>query len=560
MTRKHSLFSMGISGAIVCTLAMGSAHAQGNPGATGSRDVVVDSPAGSFRGISDDGIEVFRGVTYAQAPVGALRWRPPVAEPLAGDIVDARDFGPVCYQPEFPAVATNIYHEDLPPMSEDCLSLNIWRPQNAAKVPVFVWIHGGSLLTGASRFSMYDGRRLAERGMMVVSINYRLGALGFMAHPDLSAESAEHVSGNYGLLDQIEALRWIERNIASFGGNPDNVTIAGESAGGLSVMHLLASPSAHGLFDKAVMQSAYMVSEPSLRSARNGHPSAESEGLRLAAALGAGTVEDLRAMGAGELTKRSFAVGFQTYLTVDGKIVPKQIVDTFDEGSQAKVPILAGFNSGETRSLRMLLPKKPANAQLYEQTIRDSYHDMADVFLRIYPASNLDESILQATRDALYGWTAQRLAAKQTEAGSAAYLYLFDHGYRAADKAGLHAFHGSELPYMFGTIWETAANWPKVPRTSAERELSDAMLDYWASFSKSGRPQSALGPLWPAADVDGPWMVFGDEPTVVNDVLSFRYDLVEHVTCRRRVAGEQQWNWNVGLASPPLPGKTNECQ
>lgn len=520
---------------------------------------VIDAPSGTFLGKLDDGIPTFRGISYAAAPVGNLRWKPPVAKPNADGPVKATDFGPVCFQPEFPNVPANIYYEELPPMSEDCLSLNIWTPKDAENAPVFVWIHGGSLLTGASRFSMYDGRRLAERGVMVVSINYRLGALGFLAHPELSEESPDKVSGNYGLLDQIEALRWIERNIASFGGDPDNVTIAGESAGGLSVMHLMAAPDARGLFDKAVMQSAYMISEPHLREVRNGHPSAESEGLRIAEAVGVDELSQLRSMDASELTKRAAAIGFRTYPTIDGKVVPRQLVDVFDEGAQAPVPILAGFNSGETRSLRMLVPGTPSGKEEYEREIRERYGEVADVFLRVYPSESLDESLLQATRDALYGWTTQRLAEKQTAIGHPAYIYLFDHGYRAADMAGLHAFHGSEIPYMFGTIWETAVNWPRVPRTTEERELSDAMIDYWASFARTGKPFASSSTSWPAFDQTEPWMVFGHDPAIVNDVLSFRYELIEHVVCRRRAAGDQQWNWNVGLASPPLPGRAEEC-
>lgn len=522
----------------------------------------VSAPAGTFRGVAVEGAAVFRGISYAEAPTGARRWKPPVAKADQQAMVDASRFGPVCHQPEFPNVPANIYWEELPPMSEDCLSLNIWQPTGKTatrKVPVFMWIHGGSLLTGAGRFGMYDGRRLAERGVMVVSINYRLGALGFLAHPALSAESADKVSGNYGLLDQIAALRWVKRNIAAFGGDPDNVTVAGESAGGLSVMHLLAAPAAKGLFAKAVMQSAYMVSEPALRDERNGHPSAESEGLRLAAGVGAADLAALRALGPGELTRKATALGYRTYPTVDGLTVPKQLVEIFDEGAQAPVPILAGFNSGEIRSLRMLLPKMPAGASEYESTIRANHGDLAELFLRIYPAASFAESMVQTTRDALYGWTTQRLGVKQAAIGQPAFLYLFDHGYRAADAAGLHAFHGSELPYMFGTIWETSANWPAIPRTREERAFSDAMVDYWASFARSGQPEAAGAPRWPAFGKDESWMVFGERPKPVRDVLSYRYELVEQIVCRRRAAGDQQWNWNVGLAAPKLPPPNAGC-
>ena len=521
---------------------------------------VVESPAGSVAGEASEGITVFRGIPYAEAPVGEHRWKPPMAKAAWDGVRDATEFGPICHQPEFPNVPANIYYEHLPAMSEDCLSLNIWRPDEAERLPVLVWIHGGSLLTGASLFSMYDGTRLAQRGVIVVSINYRLGALGFMAHPELSEESSDGVSGNYGLLDQVEALRWIERNIGAFGGDPENVTIAGESAGALSVMHLMASPPAQGLFDKAIMQSAYMVSQPHLKGARHGHEPAESEGVRLAETIGADSLAEMRKASPEEITKRSFDMGFRTWINVDGKIVPHQLPKSFDRGIQSKVPILAGFNSGETRSLRMLLPSPQPGKSDYEREIQERYGDLADIYLRIYPSADIDESMLQAVRDSLYGWTTQRLAMSQAGVGAPSYLYLFDHGYRAADRLGLRAFHGAEIPYMFGTIWETANNWPRIPETAEERALSDAMLDYWTSFAKTGRPVADGWPDWPHYTAGEPWMVFADQPEIVNDVLGLRYELNEAVVCRRRAAGNQQWNWNVSVASPPLPERVEPCR
>lgn len=521
---------------------------------------VVESPAGTVSGVSLDGVTVFRGIPYAAAPVGELRWKPPEAKRLWDGVLDATEFGPICHQPEFPNVPANIYYEHLPAMSEDCLSLNIWRPDGADKAPVLVWIHGGSLLTGASLFSMYDGTRLAKRGVIVVSINYRLGALGFMAHPELSAESEHGISGNYGLLDQIAALRWIERNIKAFGGDPDNVTIAGESAGALSIMNLMASPPARGLFDKAILQSAYMVSQPHLTEARHGHEAAESEGLRLAETINAESIAEMRAASPEAITGGALSMGFRTWINVDGKIVPHQMVESFDRGLQVNVPIIAGFNSGETRSLRMLLPSPQPGKTEYEREIRERYGDLADAFLRVYPSDDIDESILQAVRDSLYGWTTQRLAMAQDKVGAPAFLYLFDHGYRAADRAGLRAFHGAEIPYMFGTIWETASNWPRIPQTDEERALSDAMIDYWTSFAVSGRPVANGAPDWPRYSAEEPWMVFSGAPKIVKDVLSLRYELNEAVVCRRRSAGNEQWNWNVGIVSPPLPESDEACR
>jgi para-nitrobenzyl esterase len=384
--------------------------------------------------------------------------------------------------------------------------------------------------------------------------------LGFLAHPELSSESPEDVSGNYGFLDQIEALRWIERNIRSFGGDPENVTLAGESAGALSVMYLMTAPPAQGLFDKAVAQSAYMISTPELKESRHGHPSSESLGVWLATKLQADDIAELRAMNPRTLNTRALVAGYPTWGTVDGRIIPRQMVDAFDLGEQAPVPLLVGFNSGELRSLRRLLPETPANAEAYQAKVRDAYGELADRFLRLYPADNIDESLLAATRDALYGWTAERMARKQETIGADAYLYLFDHGYPAADKAGLHAFHASEIPYMFGNIHNTTDAWPQIPRTKKERALSDAMLSYWSSFARTGKPRAKGAPEWPAYGEDKAFMAFVDQPVVESDAMGDRYTLYEEVVCRRRAAGDVQWNWNVGVAAPKLPPQTAQCQ
>lgn len=546
------------AGKLLCGLA-GMALAAGAPAVAGD-GTIIEAPAGSVRGISTEGVAVFRGIPYAEAPIGALRWKPPLAKARWDGVRDASQFGAPCIQPESRPTANNIYAEELASMSEDCLTLNVWAPEHAEEAPVLVWIHGGALVSGASSFGMYDGSHLAERGVVVVSLNYRLGVLGFLAHPELSAESKQRISGNYGLLDQIEALRWIERNIAAFGGDPDNVTIAGESAGALSVMYLMTSPLAQGLFDKAIMQSPYMISTPALREPQNGHPSSEAIGTWLEDQLDLDGLTELRAMDARELTSRATAAGYPTWGTVDGKVIPRQTVDAFDRGEQAKVPLLAGFNSGEIRSLRRLLPPAPNDPEEYEAKIRAAYGDEADRFLAAYPADAIDESMLAATRDALYGWTVQRMGAKHAEAGVPAYLYLFDHGYPAADEAGLRAFHASEIPFMFGTIWETTENWPAIPRTEDQRALSDAMVGYWSSFARTGAPVAEGHPDWPRFGSDEAFIVFDGTPRVAHDVLGDRYELYEETVCRRRAAGDQQWNWNVGVISPPLPPQVPQCR
>jgi para-nitrobenzyl esterase len=513
---------------------------------------VVTAPAGAVQGKSEGALRVFKGIPYALPPVGQGRWKPPVPMLPWQGVKSATEFGAACIQPVWRGVK-HVYAQDIGALSEDCLTLNIWAPADAKGAPVFVWIHGGSLTGGGSKESLYDGAKLAGRGVIVVTINYRVGVLGYLAHPQLSAESPNGVSGNYGLLDQIEALRWVQRNIAAFGGDGSNVTVAGESAGALSVMYLMASPVARGLFSKAIAQSAYMISMPELKERKFGEKPAEQIGANLGAALNAPNLRALRAMDARALTDAAVAARYVPLGTVDGKLLPRQLVETFDKGEQARVPVLAGFNSGEIRTLTILAPPVPGSASEYEGTIRDRYQDLANEFLRLYPSADMKESILAATRDGLYGWTAERLAKKQAAIGVPSYLYLFDHGYPEADSAGLRAFHASELPFMFGNMDRTPQYWPKIPATADEKRLSDAMVGYWASFAKAGAPRAANEADWPAYGSVGSYMAFTGAPAVAKDLFPGMYALHEESVCRRRASGEMPWNWNVGLYSPKLP-------
>ncbi len=540
-------------GALAVSVALSSQPFADPVAAMPKTDPLVNATAGPLLGQSDDGVNIFKGIPYAAPPVGALRWRAPTPLLPWTNVRKATAFGPACIQPR--SKIASVYTSDVGPMSEDCLTLNVWAPAGAHNAPVFVWIYGGALWGGMAHDPLYDGARMAKRGVIVVTINYRLGVIGWLAHSGLSAESPQHISGNYGLLDQIAALRWVKANIAAFGGDASNVTIAGESAGGLSVMYLMTAPQAQGLFHKALAESAYMISTPELKHARYGSPSAEDIGARMGAALQAPNIAALRAMDAEALTAAAPALGFQPFGAIDGHVLPKQLVDAFDAGDQAHVPLLAGFNAGEIRSLRILAPQPAASAAVYETEIKNRYGDLAGEFLQLYPSADMNESILATTRDALYGWTAERLVKKQTAINQPSYLYFFDHGYPAADTANLHAFHASELPYVFGTVGGTPPNWPKIPATAEEAALSDAMLDYWTSFARTGRPQAAKQPDWPAYGTDAAYLDITDAPHPARNLLPGMYALHEEAMCRRKAAGGIGWNWNTGLASPVLPEK-----
>lgn len=521
--------------------------------------VIVETQSGSVTGIAADGIQVYKGIAYAEAPVGELRWKPPAAKAKWDGVFAADTFGPACVQPR-PRMGS-IYANPPDKISEDCLSLNIWTPDGAEQAPVFVWIHGGSLTAGYNSERMYDGARLArENGLIVVTINYRLGVLGYLAHPELSAESADGVSGNYGVLDQIEALRWVERNIAAFGGDPDNVTIAGESAGALSVLYLMTSPAARNLFDKAIVQSGYMISAPELKSARHGHFAAEDIGVYVAGAVKADGLAGLRAMDAEALTAAAAKAGFAPLGTIDGKVLPRQLVDTFERGEQAPVPVIAGFNSGEIRSLGFLAPPPPKSAADYETAIRERYGDLAEDFLAQYPSGDLKDAVLAAPRDSLYGWTATRIVRDQGALGQPGYLYYFDHTYPAASDLDLRGFHAAEIPYVFGTTHLTPPFWPKVPATAREQTLSDALGGYWASFARSGVPTAPGAPVWmPYAEGRAHLNVEGSVSAGAN-LLPGMFELHDETVCRRRAAGDQQWNWNTGIVAPVLPAADETCR
>lgn len=523
--------------------------------AAGEVERLAQTIGGAIAGVRLPGDCIaFLGIRYAQPPLGPLRWKPPLRPAAWSGVWEAVRFGAACIQP--PSLPHSVYADEPDRMSEDCLFLNVWKPARASGAPVMVWIHGGSLRIGHAGSALHEGSELARQGVIVVSLNYRLGVFGYFAHQELTAESPHRSSGNYGLLDQIAALQWVRDNIAGFGGDPANITVFGESAGALSIIELMISPLARGLFHRAIVQSGYMVSHPELARASLGQPAAEVAGEQLAGSLGANDLGAMRRRDPLELCTAAHACGFHPQATIDGWVLPTQIVEAFDRGEQARIPVIVGFNAGEVRSLPIFLPTLPGDAREYEERVRGIYGDLADRYLALYPATDITESALAAARDAFYGWSAERLARAQTGLGQPAFLYFFDHEYPAAVARNLAAFHGSELPYEFGLIgsgYPLPRNWPPPPSDARERALSAAIMSYFTTFARAGLPTAPGQPQWQPYGAGCAFLHLREQAHAGNNLLPGRFELHEEVITRRRAAGNQNWYINVGLASPVVP-------
>lgn len=517
-----------------------------------TRHIIADFPCGPAKGSVEDGLNVWRGIPYALPPSGDRRWRPPVPVPDRTEMFDATRFGKACPQPH--RRKGSVYECHIEDKDDDCLNLNIWAPEDAHDLPVFVWIHGGNLLRGAGSEALTDGAALARRGQVVVTINYRLNVHGFLAHPDLSAESQDGVSGNYGLLDQIAALEWVQRNIAAAGGDPKNVTVAGESAGALSVYYLLCAPAAKGLFARAIAQSGHICSAQHLGEDRYGMGTGHASGERLLKALGVATIEELRGWDPQELSLAADAAGFAAQGVVDGVVLPDQPLLMLRDGRSHAVPLLAGWNAREIPTLEFLMPPVPDTSAEYESIIRARYGDLADRFLTLYPADNPKRSGESAAGDALFGWTVLAAAKAQVTNGRPVHVYFFDHGYPEADARDLHAFHASELPYVFDTMRQSPPAWPKAPATKEEAEMTRIIGAYWTSFTRDGTPAAHGAPDWPGYADGGAILHFTDTAEVRHDLFPGVYELMDEDFARRRAAGTMPWNWLVGTATPgPIP-------
>ena len=457
---------------------------------------------GPIVGVQEGAVRVFRGIPYVAAPTGERRWRPP--QPMAPWTAprEAREFGPIC--PQTDAIA-KAYGAALQPTSEDCLTLNVWTTaaSTTAKQPVMVFIHGGSLTHGTGREIIYDGTSFAQRGVVLVTFNYRLGALGFLAHPALSAESPRGVSGNYGLLDQVALLQWVQRNITQFGGDPSNVTIFGESAGAYSVGYHLVSPLSAGLFHKAIMESGspFRAIAP-LRTTLDTVRSAERVGQAWVATLGltdsSRVLATLRAMPADSILARSAKATMGTFPeAVDGWVFPEHPAVAMARGRHAAVPIMIGSNADEGT----LLATPPVSSRRgLDSLMQVLYGVRADSLRPLYPRP-LWNGVARAYRslwtDEVFGMTARATARAMTQRGVPAYRYYYTRVGRGLTGMVIGAFHASELPFVFGIRGQSNKVWGTTPY---DETLTDAMNGAWARFAATGNPNGGTMPTWPAYD------------------------------------------------------------
>ncbi|HEY5047861.1 MAG TPA: carboxylesterase family protein [Rhizomicrobium sp.] len=464
--------------------------------------VAIES--GAVEGIRDRSLLEYKGIPYAAPPVGALRWREtqPVA-PWTG-IRNAKAFAPACMQS-----GVSMPGETPPAISEDCLYLNIWTPARAKNLPVIVWIYGGGFFNGSASMPLYRGDRLARRGAIVVTFGYRVGPFGFLAYPALTRESPHRSSGNYGLLDQIAALKWVRRNIAAFGGDPARVTVAGQSAGAASVSILMASPLAKGLFRRAIAQSGGMF-EPMQLAPGYRLANAERDGESYAKSVGAKSLADLRALPAAALLKGK--AGAIAHPVMDPYVLPRSPYDVFAKGEQNDVPILIGSNADEARSL--IPDLDTVTARTFEADIAKRWGVLPPQLLAAYPhATDLDatRARLDFERDLRFGWDMWAWARLEATHGkNAVYYYHFTHNPPFPNDsvyAGWGPSHYAELWYSFDHLNQEPWAW-----TRGDRRLADTMARYWVDFSRSGNPNGKGLPDWPRFTGGSQEVLYLDDP------------------------------------------------
>ncbi len=462
----------------------------------------VTTKSGILKGLVEEDIVVFKGVPFAAAPVGDLRWQAP-KPPVPWDGVRMADkFSPICMQ-------IGMYPKELTveEMSEDCLYLNIWKPQKTTseKLPVMLWLYGGSLINGSASTPLYSGENLARQDVIVITANYRLGALGFLAHPELSKEADYKSSGNYGLLDMIAALQWIQENIESFGGDPNNVTIFGQSSGAISISVLIASPLATGLFNKAIAQSGGLF-EPIELDKGLSLSAREQAGERFATRAGVTSLKDLRNIAAEDIIK----VPVNTSIIIDGYVLKQSPFDAYKNKEYNKVSILLGNTTDEGQEF---ITDLSITKETYKDELKKHFPAWLVGLTAPAPGKTDDEAIKAAVefegdiRFKWNMWTWAKLASIEND--NKVYFYQFAKSPpfpRDSDQAGWGAAHGSDLYYVFGQFEQRS--WAL---TKNDHELSNIMVKYWTNFAKFSNPNAKELPQWPEFSVSNPEALYFDK-------------------------------------------------
>ncbi len=492
----------------------------------------------------------FKGIPYAAPPVGKLRWQPPQPVEPWKNPKSTIAYGATCPQPDMSELIFKSYRA----MAEDCLYLNVWTPaidSSAAKLPVMVWIHGGGFIVGTASDDYYTGQDLAKSGVVVVTLNYRLGPFGFFAHPLLSQESEHKVSGNYGLLDQIAALQWVQKNIKSFGGDAENITLFGESAGGRSIASLMVSPLSKGLFHKAILQSS-TVFRPMyhLTESWYGRPSMENVGLQLAAALDADKEKDvlaaLRQLSVDEImkeakptlpgmlegkNKKQDGIAFEP--AVDGWVLPGSPSDLFDAGKQHPIPIIAGSNADEgslfARKISFLTARRA------RKIIEEVFAEDAPQILKLYPFDDRDAARTALNRiagDMNSAAPMDKTVSDMTRINSPAWLYYYTHVREDELGQKLGAWHGSEIRMVFNSL-----DRGKAKITDADRKVAATISQYWLNFAKTGNPNGSGLPDWPQYKInEAKYLEIAAEPRVGNHLRQDKVDFFAALELKRRQA------------------------
>jgi para-nitrobenzyl esterase len=467
---------------------------------------IVSTNAGKVSGTvsGDQSVHIFKGIPFAAPPVGELRWKAPQPVTPWADVKQCTEFAksPIQGKPNEFGVYTREFLIKDEPLSEDCLYLNVWTGAKAAteKRPVMVWIYGGGFVSGGTNVPIYDGEALAKKGIILVSVPYRVGILGFLAHPELTKESPNHSSGNYGLMDILAALKWVKSNIAAFGGDPANVTIAGQSAGSMAVNDLVASPLGKGLFSKAIAESGANFLEGPFGGTTL--KQAEAAGVQTAQKLGATSLADLRKLPAEALLKQ-----FGGRPIIDGYVLPQSVVAIFAANKENAVPVLTGWNADDAFIGQL------KNAADYKADADKKYGAKAAEFLKLFPASTdaeAERSQINISRDQTFGIQNYTWAKVQSAKGKTkVYLYRFTRRLPATEDFKKYgAFHTGEVAYVFNNL-----KYLNRPFEPVDHQLAETISSYWVNFVKNGNPNGTDLPEWPAFNTtNNQVMYLGEQP------------------------------------------------